>query len=486
MPVKRSGAAAPARPGRPRPATPAKRRLRSASLGLTITLVAIAVALGSGLLVLWQYYEDRAMPGTYLDDIDVSGLTEAQIQAAAAAVAAQWTVTLTYDGHSVPARAADLGIVPDTAATATGALAFGRATPITQRYDRRTIKSIPLVTTVDPAVAKEFIATRFPAALTPPAEPAVVFDQATTAFTVTPGASGQTLDDTALRALLDEIRRPGNQPAAYAVPVTAAPPAVPDAAATAATSWANARLTLPLSLTHDGDTIAAFDAGTIATWMTMTVDETAGTITAGIDETAVRAYLTGTVDARLADPANVRVTLNDAAGAEVWVLEDGTPNPSIADPAAVAHDVAAALAAGQGLAEPVEFADAPPVTVPDTTTHWVDVDLSDQTATLYEGDTPRQTFTVSSGAPETPTVEGKFEVYAKVPVSTLHGPADDPYTYPDVTWQVWFYQLYGFHTAYWHDSFGTPHSHGCVNLREADAEALYDWVEVGTRVWIHA
>jgi len=343
VPTQQADGLVPPRSGHLRSTTPTRRRPQSANSGLIAALIAAVLVLGSSLFFLRQYYADRAMPGTYLDGIDISGLTQAQIQAIAQTVAAQWTVTLTYDGRSIQANAADLGIVPDPAETATRVLASGHATPITQRYDRRAIKQNSLVTTIDDDVAEEFIATHFPTVEAPSTQPAVTFDQETTTFTVAPGVAGQTLDTTALLTLLDQIRQQTGQPATYDVPVVAAPPAIPDDQAEAAALWANARLALPLSLTHDDETIATFDAATIATWVTIVVDDTTKTITAGVDETAVATYLTGTVDAGLVDPAHARVTLNDAAGTEVWVLEEGAPNPSIADPAAVAHNVATAL-----------------------------------------------------------------------------------------------------------------------------------------------
>ena len=42
-----------------------------------------------------------------------------------------------------------------------------------------------------------------------------------------------------------------------------------------------------------------------------------------------------------------------------------------------------------------------------------------------------------------------------------------------------------FHGAYWHNDFGTPRSHGCVNLPVSFAKWLYDWTPLGTRVWVH-
>jgi len=44
---------------------------------------------------------------------------------------------------------------------------------------------------------------------------------------------------------------------------------------------------------------------------------------------------------------------------------------------------------------------------------------------------------------------------------------------------------YALHGAYWHNRFGTPVSHGCVNLRVSQARWLYNWAPVGTRVVVH-
>lgn len=34
---------------------------------------------------------------------------------------------------------------------------------------------------------------------------------------------------------------------------------------------------------------------------------------------------------------------------------------------------------------------------------------------------------------------------------------------------------HAFHGTYWHDDFGTRHSHGCVNMKNEDARWLFRW-----------
>lgn len=109
---------------------------------------------------------------------------------------------------------------------------------------------------------------------------------------------------------------------------------------------------------------------------------------------------------------------------------------------------------------------------------WIDVDLSEQRVVAYEGATPVAEFLVSTGKPGTPTVTGTFRIWAKTDVQDMYGgnrAAGDYYFLEDVQWVQYFHEDYGFHGAYWHDNFGQPMSRGCVNMRNEDAEWLYEW-----------
>ncbi|HEX5807502.1 MAG TPA: L,D-transpeptidase, partial [Anaerolineales bacterium] len=113
---------------------------------------------------------------------------------------------------------------------------------------------------------------------------------------------------------------------------------------------------------------------------------------------------------------------------------------------------------------------------------WIDVNLSEQRIYAYEGDVMVNSFIVSTGLPDTPTVTGEFRIYVKVPVQDMSGPG---YYLSDVPWVMFFYDEYGFHGTYWHSNFGTPMSRGCVNLRTEEAEWLYHWASVGMPVSVH-
>ncbi len=118
----------------------------------------------------------------------------------------------------------------------------------------------------------------------------------------------------------------------------------------------------------------------------------------------------------------------------------------------------------------------------DLSGHWIDVNLSEQRLYAYDGDTLVSSFLVSTGVAAHPTVTGTFAVYVKYQYTDMRGPG---YYLPDVPYTMYFYQGYGIHGTYWHHNFGTPMSHGCVNMLTSEAEWVYNFSEVGTPVVVH-
>jgi hypothetical protein len=47
----------------------------------------------------------------------------------------------------------------------------------------------------------------------------------------------------------------------------------------------------------------------------------------------------------------------------------------------------------------------------------------------------------------------------------------------DVPWVQDFERGYALHASYWHDDFGKPRSHGCINLAPVDARRLFFWTD---------
>lgn len=96
---------------------------------------------------------------------------------------------------------------------------------------------------------------------------------------------------------------------------------------------------------------------------------------------------------------------------------------------------------------------------------------------------------VSVGLDITPTPKGTFKVYIKNPSRYMQGPiqdiTDQKYDLPGVPWNLYFTEQGAvIHGAYWHNHFGEPWSHGCVNLSPEIAKRLYNWADLGTAVLV--
>lgn len=124
-----------------------------------------------------------------------------------------------------------------------------------------------------------------------------------------------------------------------------------------------------------------------------------------------------------------------------------------------------------------------------TTTKHILVDLSDEMLYAFDGNTLFMSQAISRGLDKTPTPIGTFKVLRKTPSRYMQGPipgvSDEYYDLPGVPWNLYFTaDGAAIHGTYWHDHFGQPWSHGCVNLPPDKAKELYAWAPVGTIVTV--
>jgi hypothetical protein len=118
----------------------------------------------------------------------------------------------------------------------------------------------------------------------------------------------------------------------------------------------------------------------------------------------------------------------------------------------------------------------------------IDVDLSAQRLTAYEGDTPVYNAAVATGKDGFNTPTGSYAIYSKYPIEAMSGSAGGESWYvPNIPWVQYVVGGVALHGTYWHDQWGTGFrlSHGCINLNIDDAQWLYEWADVGTKVDIH-
>jgi hypothetical protein len=119
-------------------------------------------------------------------------------------------------------------------------------------------------------------------------------------------------------------------------------------------------------------------------------------------------------------------------------------------------------------------------------TQYILIDLSEQRLYAYENTILAHTFLVSTARTPWETPLGKHEILAKIPVvdyTWSYGPGDpNNYSLGPTPWNLRIYPHVYIHYAWWHNNFGHPMSHGCVNVNLANIKWIYDWANVGTPV----
>lgn len=112
------------------------------------------------------------------------------------------------------------------------------------------------------------------------------------------------------------------------------------------------------------------------------------------------------------------------------------------------------------------------------------VDLTNQMLYAYEGEKLVYSFLVSTGKwGKTPT--GVFNIWGKFRYTKMSGGSTALHTYyylPNVPYVMFFSndevaasKGFSLHGTYWHDNFGHPMSHGCVNMKTSEAAIIYEW-----------
>ena len=117
------------------------------------------------------------------------------------------------------------------------------------------------------------------------------------------------------------------------------------------------------------------------------------------------------------------------------------------------------------------------------------VTLGGQRLWAYEGETAVLATWVSTGTAETPEVAtpvGQWRISVKLLSETMEGVANgEEYRVEDVPYVMYFTEEgHALHGTYWHNNFGAPMSHGCVNLPMDVAEWMFRWAPEGTPVTI--
>ncbi len=113
-----------------------------------------------------------------------------------------------------------------------------------------------------------------------------------------------------------------------------------------------------------------------------------------------------------------------------------------------------------------------------TDERWIEINLTEQKLYAHNGDKIDYEFLISSGK-WAPTPTGEFRIWSKYRYTKMSGGSKELHTYyylPNVPYTQYFTSSgVGIHGTYWHNNFGQPMSHGCVNMATPDAEKMFYW-----------
>lgn len=118
---------------------------------------------------------------------------------------------------------------------------------------------------------------------------------------------------------------------------------------------------------------------------------------------------------------------------------------------------------------------------------YIEVSLKEQRLYMKQGATTVNSFLISSGK-WSPTPKGEWRIWTKLRYTRMRGGSKSLGTFydlPNVPYTMYYDRGYGIHGAYWHNNFGHPMSHGCINMKPSEAGVVFNWASVGTRVVIH-
>jgi lipoprotein-anchoring transpeptidase ErfK/SrfK len=437
-------------------------------------------------------YGDKASPATYLSGYDVSGKSRDEIKQVAHELYDRVGLTLANGETMVDVSLPDMGVTLDEDETADTAIKIGAERNIFVRFNPFVRKETKIVLDYDLELMQNYLNEKFYDNISAPSEPIVAYDDANFAFKVIPGANGSIINAEDVRIIIEDVI---NEPRFETrnIELSNVVPIVSDANAEIARDYINQRLGLRINMYHDGKLMYFIDPPDIASFVAFTPNKDTGKFDISYNEEIIKSF----VDKKLAPsltsaPVKERL-LVDKNDQTLMVLSKGRNGLAPGNIDHLVSKISEAMANNQDLNVNLDLTEKQYETEKIVTedNRWVEYNLANFTLTLWDGANPVwSTSATAHGKPSTPTITGVFRVFQKLTVQTMTGGtagAEDFYSIPGVKWVTyWGPGGYAFHTASWlGGKEGTRISHGCVNMHESDAKAVFDYVDIGTRVVVH-
>jgi lipoprotein-anchoring transpeptidase ErfK/SrfK len=454
-------------------------------------LLISGIVLGSFALLnlgIWGMYHARAYPGVKVGGSDVGNLDQAAITNRLNSDTATYKLTVSVSGQPQQVSAEDLNLSLNQQNSAKSAISEGKGAwlPLYGLVYSWKNGVVDVQYTLDETKLNQ-ITTKLAGSGSAPATDAKVVIEGET-VKVEADKPGQGIDVVKLASLIKQSIARGTSQASIDEGVTQAAVTTDEATVMAAT--VRKTLALPISIKAAEK---SFNPGAAEVGKWITVAPADGKLILGINQDAVKAYIDGV--AGQVDVKAVNKQINMVNGVVKTVSEG--KNGSALDKTALAALVSKAVTTGAdtaivGVMAPVAFKNITNNTV-DLEGKYIEINLSRQHLWAYDNKQLVFESPITSGATGAgfATIQGLFSVKAKQTNRNLNGYGIG-YDY-NVFVNYWmpFSGNYGMHDASWRTAFGGQDyyyggSHGCVNLPAATAAWVYNFVLVGTPVWVHS
>ncbi len=379
--------------------TTAKSHGKAARIAIITIFAVLLAALIAYFFVGRWYFQDKAAPGVHLGNVSVMGQTREELANTVKQRLNNTTVTFTAEGNSVKASLKDLGVTVDTDKTVDALL--NAKTGDVAKLNIFDQPHIALTATTDKETAEQFVT----AGLVDEADRAqiatVVYNKSTKQFDYTAGQDGKGPDTNVVNAAVKEAVATPGENATVPVKLQTAKNPIDDASAQQTQFDANARLGLKLTVDNGVNKSVTIPADTIASFLKPTVNKAGGTMSLVVDRDAITKYVTSdSVTKELTVPKVTRevyITPKDEGGVEIGADKTlGVDGIEVTGAGDAPERLATAIEQNQSTDSTVAVKDSPydvkQVEVPhnfDTANgdKWVHVDLTNQTATAYQGTT---------------------------------------------------------------------------------------------------
>ncbi|WP_424936432.1 MULTISPECIES: L,D-transpeptidase [Bacteria] len=450
--------------------TPRKRRHIGRWIAIGVGVLAIGAGVASAVLI---------APGVTIAGVPVGGMTPGAAADALSSRIANIPIAFTdANGEEVTVKGSDLGAHIDATAMADKAFAEHPMWNVTAWMPAPTPGEVAL----DPRTAEEILRARLPSVYQDPVEAGVAFDPASKAYVATPATNGKGVDLDAVASAITAAMADGKGSVAFDAAAAEVAPDVTDADAKAMVDKLNGMLS-SVGFYVGGERTVPIDPAVAAGWLSVTnVD---GALTVKADAAAIQNAANALPGQVNRQPVNARSVV-DSSGKVLESIVPGVTGRELGDVSGVGAAFASQLGSGGGANFELPVKETPFQTT--ALLRKIDVNLSTQTVSAIENGAVVDSWAVSTGAGEFATHTGSFAVNWKLDEQNM-GNRDLTqapfYFQPEVKWVMYFNGDEAFHGVYWHSSFGTPMSHGCVGMPEWRAQWLYNWSPEGVEVDVH-